>query len=329
MTPRLPQSAREVLERGVLCYLAVRSEGLPHLTPVVYALDGGRVWVTSSRGSVKARAWRRDPYVAGLVRARGFAVTFMGQVRTYDALDPLSWPAAAVAGPRLVRAGTRFTLKNARFFAGYAADAARIPLAWTPPGRVFAGIEPAAGVIFEVGSGEAVDSWGDWWTDDGAGGGATYRSTFAPLSRKRAIDLRVPRSVRAAVGPRGQGALDLDSRGVRSPGVLPIEWRRLGGEGSYEAALPRNVVELAAGSAHPRAALTIDRASTWRAADMAGMLLQGTADLFALPETIRGRRALVRRLAALGHPSSHVLVRLRPNRVVWWQGWTSGTVRAK
>src|SRR4029079_4595970 len=57
VTGGLPAEAEEVLDRGVLCYLAVRPRFGPHLTPVVYVEDGGRLWVTTARSSAKARAW--------------------------------------------------------------------------------------------------------------------------------------------------------------------------------------------------------------------------------------------------------------------------------
>ena len=65
MSGRIPASARSVLERGTICHLAARTAHGPHLTPVVFAYQRGRLWVTTSRNSVKARAWRRDPSVAG------------------------------------------------------------------------------------------------------------------------------------------------------------------------------------------------------------------------------------------------------------------------
>ena len=52
----IPVTARRTLEEGVLCYLGVRTPDGPHVTPVVYALDGSRLWVTTARTSVKARA---------------------------------------------------------------------------------------------------------------------------------------------------------------------------------------------------------------------------------------------------------------------------------
>jgi len=308
VTARLPRAAREVLERGTLCYLAVRTTRGPHLTPVVYALDGGRLWLTTSRTSVKARALRRDRQVAGMIRAGGEAVTFRGSARTYDALDPLSWPSAAVAGPRLVRAATRFSLKNARFFAGYAVDARRVPLGWTPPGRVFVGIEVRAGALLDLVNGTIAATWGAW---DGEGDVVGNRRSSPHVTARRLLDLRVPRSVRSVIGPKGEGAL-APARGA--PAVVPVRWRRVAREGIYEANLPRAFLGLAAGGTpgpariDEPAALTVDRLASWRAAEMAGMLLQGKARTDSSSEL------------------DHALVRLRPHRVVWWEGWSSGSV---
>jgi len=312
-----------VLEEGVLCHLAVRTPWGPHLTPVVFVLDGGRLWLTTSRRSVKARTWKDDPFIGGLVVTGDRAVSFHGRVRTYDALDPLSWPAATVAGPRLVSAATKFSLKNARFFAGYAVDARRVPLAWTPPGRVFARIDLSAGWLLSIPDGSVLERWGER-----TGRRRTsFRASFEPLGRTRPLDLRVPRDVRSAGGPGGQAPLALDE-GIGPPVVLPARWRRVAAEGTYEAAVPRALVDLAGPGAEAPGALTVDRASVWRAADMVGMLIQGRADLYAPGATRRGTTALRERAARLGGPAVDdlVLIRLLPSRVVWWRGWTSGTV---
>jgi Pyridoxamine 5'-phosphate oxidase len=300
VTQRLPASARRVFEQGLFCYLAVGvPEGL-HVTPVVFVYSGGRIWVTTARASVKARSWRLNPAVAGLVRSADLAVAFRGSVRTYAALDPLSWPGAAAAGPRLALAATRFSLKNARFFAGYAMDAMRIPLAWTPPARLFAGIELTAGRVLNLQAGTVREGWGAWPA------GASFRKAVAPLPRKRGIDLKVPAAVRKSIGRSGLGALALD--GAHGPVVLPAQWRRVAAAGSFESALPVAFAGLSGAPESPQAALAADHASAWRATEMAGMILQGTADLFA---PWGGKEALVR---------------LRPDRVVWWSGWSSGSV---
>jgi len=311
VTARLPRAAREALERGTLCYLAVRTTWGPHLTPVVYALDGGRLWLTTSRTSVKARALRRGRDVAGMIRAGGQAVTFRGRARTYDALDPLSWPSAAVAGPRLVRAATRFSLKNARFFAGYAVNARRVPLAWTPPGRVFVGVEVKAGALLDLAEGTVAAVWGEWDTEAEV---TETRRSSGRVKGRRALDLRVPRSVRSVVGSKGDGALAL-AHGAST--VVPVRWRRVHGEGTYQASLPWAFLNLAAGGTSGTsgptridgpASLTVDRLASWRAAEMAGMLLQGGAQ------------------TAPSSEFDQALVRLRPRRVVWWEGWSSASV---
>jgi hypothetical protein len=308
---RLPRTARDVLERGTLCYLAVRTSHGPHLTPVVYVLDGGRLWLTTSRTSVKARALRRERDVGGMIRSGDEAVSFRGRARTYDALDPLSWPFAAAAGPRLVRAATRFSLKNARFFAGYAADARRVPLAWTPPGRVFVGVEMTSGAVLDLGRATVTSTWGGFGTEPQA---IEYRRSIRPLRSHRALDLGVPRSIRSVVGNGGEGTLAIARGGAT---VAPVRWRRVAREGTYQATLPQAFLDLA-GAAAPerpgedtRAALTVDRLASWRAAEMAGLLVQGEADAFVRAPTPH---------------SDLALVRLRPRRVVWWQGWSSGLV---
>jgi hypothetical protein len=325
VTSSLPSAARAALEAGGLVYLGVPTTTGPHLTPLVYVLDGGRLWVTTSRRSVKARAWRRDGTVAGMVRGRDAFVVFRGQARLFDALDPQSWPATVASAPRLARAVTRFSLKNARFFAGYAVDARRVPLAWTPPGRVFAGIELLSGWVLSPSGGDVTTGWGDWQT------GAGYAPSFVPLRARRAIDLRAPPTVRQAIGRSGNGAVALESDAGLT--VLPVSWRRVPREGTYEALPPRRFLELTGASGEAAAALNAERASAWRATDMAGLLVQGRAQLFSLPETTRGRPSLLARLVDGGiDPSSadqYALIRIRPTRVVWWQGWTTGSAATR
>jgi hypothetical protein len=214
-------------------------------------------------------------------------------------------------------------LKNARFFAGYAVDARRVPFAWSPPGRLFAGIELLAGRVLDTETGDVLEGWGEWAS------GASYARAYAPLGRTRAIDSKVPAAIRSAVGTSGAGALALQSRAQIS--VLPAAWRRAGSEGAFDAVIPQGFVRLARAGPRPQAALTIGHAARWRAAEMTGMLLQGRAEIFS-PTRVRGGAALLRRRvnAMVGEAKweDPVLVRLRPARIVWWEGWTSGIVRA-
>ena len=320
MTGAIPPAAREILDAGVLCYLSIRTSRGPHMTPVVYVVDGDRLWVTTSRSSLKARIWRRDAHVAGLVEERGRAVTFRGTVRVYDGLDPLSWPSAVLAGPRLLRAAARFTVKNARFFAGYAVDAPRVPLAWSPPGRVFASVELEGGHVLDHRAGTIVETWGRWPGD------VDYSPAFLPQSR-RGGDLPVPSRVLDATASAAFGALALQGPLLT---VLPIRPRWAKRRPKYEAVIPRAFADLSFVDPAFRAALAVGYASTWRAAQMTGMLLQGEGRLYA-PDGVRnGKDALRRRLSAAGKGGEDVvLVTLAPSRVVWWDGWTSGNAEVR
>jgi pyridoxamine 5'-phosphate oxidase-like protein len=319
MSERLPPAARRALEDAVLCWIAVSTPKGPHCTPVVFVLDGGRLWLTTARGSVKARAWRERPNVAGLVVADGVAVSFRGEVRAFDALDPLSWPAATIGAPRIARAAARFSMKNAKFFAGYAVDARRVPFAWTPPGRVFAEVRLTEGLVIEGGR---LTPWGAWLP-----GLVAARGSYQPLPRTRLIDLRVPPDVRERVGDEGTGALAAGPAGRLA--VLPARWRRLAGEGCYEVAASASALGFAGVRDGTPAALTIDRASSWRAAGMAGMSLSGTAEVFVPERGAKGRLRMNEHLESIttDAPAEQLaLVRIRPERAVWWRGWASGTV---
>ena len=326
MTEPVPWSARRILQQGVLCHLAVRTPDGPHLTPLVYVFDSGRVWLSTARSSVKARAWQEDRAVGGLVRAGEQAVAFRGRVRTYDAVDPLSWPAATVGGPWLIRAATRFTFKNARFFAGYAVDAGHVPLAWSPAGRLFARVSLDEGWVLGV-NGAPVEAWGE--NENRA---TRFRRSFQELSRARGIDLAVPVKTRRLLGASGNGALALQPEGA-VPVVLPVRWRRVAAEGAFDAVAPRGLVDAAGAGPDVAAALTFDHASAWRASEMSGILVQGKGALYSPGETRRGGAAVRDRIRLAGTPEDtvegSVLVRLRPSRVVWWRGWTGGTVAGR
>ena len=111
--------------------------------------------------------------------------------------------------------------------------------------------------------------------------------------------------------------------------MLPVAWARVPKHGVYEAALSRRLFELAGADSGAAGALTIDRPSTWRAAGMTGVLLPAPIEAFAPGATGRGVRTLREHLNALvaAPTEDPVLLRLRPARTVWWQGWSSGTKR--
>jgi len=312
----VPGPILRILEKGAFCHVASLTPKGPHVTPMVFASAVGRVWLTTSRGSVKARAWRRDPVVAGLVRSGDRAAAFTGTVRTYDLLETSTWGRSVAQVPVLALAGFRFTRKNARFFAGYAVDAHQVPLAWSPPGRVFAEIRLERTAILE--SGRVATAWGEWGdTLEGVERFRAARAGASPLAG-------VPERIRDGLGESGEGALAIATGD--GPVVLPVRWAIDGG-GVYAAA-PSEALALAAPSRAPAVALQVDLPSSWRARAMMGAMIRGHGQVGVVSAVASGGGSATRiaRLAGV-EPSDAALVGIRPATVVWWRGWSSGTVR--
>jgi hypothetical protein len=314
-----PERAAGILREGTLCWIAAGTSRGPHVTPLVFAMSEGALWLTTSRRSVKARAWARDPSVAGLVRKGTRAVSFAGRARTYDALEPRTWLSSMAAAPSLAAATVRYTGRNARFFAGYAVDAHEVPLAWTPPGRVFARIDIERGAVIE--GDEIVERWGRW-----PGGPPVAGASFRASSKLGDPLAGLPGGVASRLGRDGREAA-LAVEGEDGLAVLPAGWAATDHE--LFAAMPRAVAGLAGAAASDRVALSIDSASWWRAADMAGAMIQGASSAFAVDELATGSGSAGRLAAAAGAArTGSVLVRVRPRRVVWWLGWSSGAIPA-
>jgi nitroimidazol reductase NimA-like FMN-containing flavoprotein (pyridoxamine 5'-phosphate oxidase superfamily) len=308
----LSTAVQQVLEQGTFCAVATVTARGPHCTPLVFAYSGGRIWLTTSRGSVKARAWREDPTTAGLVRLGDMSVTFTGTVKLYDALDRRTWGDAVAGATSIARATATFSRKNARFFAGYAVDARQVPFAWTPPGRVFVGVDIERTALLDD---EGVQEGRGRWAGDAGSHGSFRRTTKGddPLAP-------IPRGIRDELGQSGTGSLTVV--GERGPVVLPVRW--LAEQHALYAALPADTLALADAGPAPDVALTLDAISEWRARDMAGAMLRGTGACYVADRVGSGAKTM-RALAAAIDRAADALVRVEPRRAVWWQGWTSGS----
>jgi hypothetical protein len=308
----LSTAVRQVLEEGAFCSVATVTPRGPHCTPLVYTVSGGRLWLTTSRRSVKTRAWRADATMAGMVRHGDLAVSFTGRVRTYDLLDRETWAASVVGAPAIVRASVSFSKKNARFFAGYAVDARNVPFAWTPPGRVLVGIDVERTALLDA---RGVDEGKGRWGGDVGSKGAfrASKSGGDPLAA-------LPAEVADLLGREGRGALAV--AGARGPVVLPVHWRAE--EAALYAALPEESLSLVDAGPDAPVALTADLPSAWRARDMVGAMTQGTGSFYVLDRLGSGAKS-ARALAASIDPDAGALVRVSPERLVWWRGWSSGS----
>ena len=311
----LSTAVQSVLEDGRFCAVAASTPGGPHCTPLVFAYSGGRIWLTTSRRSVKARAWRLDPSVAGVVRSGDLVVTFTGTVKTYDALDKRTWAAAVAGATSIARATAGFSRKNARFFAGYAFDARQVPLAWTPPGRVFVGVDVERTALLDA---DGVQEGRGRW-----GGQAASHATFRRSTTADDPFGSLPQEVVEGVGRAGDGVLAI--HGERGLVTLPVHWRA--DEHELFVALPAQTLAIAGAGPDVPAALMVDRASVWRARDMVGAMVQGEASFFVDGEVGSGAKTL-RSIARGLAPDADALVRIAPRRTVWWKGWSSGSAKA-
>ncbi len=311
----LSTAVQGVLGSGPFCAVATTTPRGPHCTPLVFAYSGGRLWLTTSRGSVKARAWKVDPGVAGLVRHGELVVTFTGTVKTYDALDRSTWAAAVAGATSIARATGTFSKKNARFFAGYAFDARQVPLAWTPPGRVFVGVDlERTALLDEDGVQEGRGRWG---------GDALSHKTFRRVKGGGDPLAALPPEVASELGRSGEGSLAV--AGARGPVVLPVRW--MAEANALYVAMPAETLALAGAGPDAPVALTVDKSSAWRARDMVGAMIQGTGACFLLDELGSGAKT-ARSLATALHPAADALVRITSQRLVWWNGWSSGSAPA-
>jgi nitroimidazol reductase NimA-like FMN-containing flavoprotein (pyridoxamine 5'-phosphate oxidase superfamily) len=310
----IPEPANRLLEAGEFCYVAASTPSGPHVTPMVFVTAGDRLWVTTSRRSVKARAWREDPRVAGLVRVGPDALMFTGRATTHDALNPRSWRRSLSATPLLAVASARFTRKNARFFAGYAFDARRVPFAWTPPGRVFVELQAERTALLE---GDRVQTWGAW------GSGVASRDRFRASRTGRAVFDVLPEHIRTAVGSMGPGALAV--AGADAPVVVPARWT-VDGAALYAVASERLLALAGVTGPTVAAALCVDRPSTWRAREMVGAMARGEGEIHVVDRLGSGDTSARAVAHAAGADGDAVVVRVRPRDFVWWQGWESGTV---
>jgi hypothetical protein len=226
-------------------------------------------------------------------------------------LDRRTWAAAVAGATSIARATATFSAKNARFFAGYAIDAKQVPLAWTPPGRVFVGVDLERTALLDAqGVQEGRGRWGGEPGSHAAFRNTTEAEPFAAL----------PEEIVEGVGREGEGALAV--AGARGLVVLPVRWRA--DAGALWAALPAETLALAGAGSDVDVALTIDRPSVWRARDMVGAMLQGTGSCFVEGAVGQGAKSLMRLAHALA-PDATALVRVRPRRAVWWRGWSSGS----
>ena len=161
MSEAFPMAALSTLQEGRQAYLAVASNGGPHVTPELYAWSGGQLWFAVASSTLKAKVVARHRTAGAVVSVSDRSVLVQGKVEVFDPTLMTTWAAQWRRFPAVVRAMGRFSIRNAPDLLAFGADAAAGRLGWrVPPMRVVLRLEPSRGALVEGDS--IVAGWGDW-----------------------------------------------------------------------------------------------------------------------------------------------------------------------
>ena len=181
-----------------------------------------------------------------------------------------------------------------------------MPFAWTPPGRVFVGVDLERTALLD---GDGVQEGRGRWA------GAAGSHGYVPPQRlgRRPDGGRSRTTSRADLGREGDGALAV--AGSRGPVVLPVRWRAE--EHALYAALPAETLALADAEPDAPVALTVDRVSEWRAATWSARWCRARRRSYVVGAVGSGAKSLGA-LATSIAPGADALVRIavRAARVV-------------
>lgn len=158
-----------ILAEARQAHVAVETTKGPHVTPQLYALDGGDLWFFAAASTVKAKALRRHGTAGALIRAGTTSVVLVGDVTRFDAGDPSGLLTGAAGLPDAARAVAGYAVRNAPDLIGFARDAVRGRVgSVVPVRRVLFRLTPTAAAYLEDDA--VVDRWGTWPSGDGSRG---------------------------------------------------------------------------------------------------------------------------------------------------------------
>jgi hypothetical protein len=272
----------------------------PHVTPAAFAAAGGRLWVVSSRRTVRVRAIRRTGHAAVLARQGDRAVVVAGRARVLSVWRRSEAIALLAGGATAAHAAAAYTLRNAgTVLAGFVADLVMGAGDPTVYDRVLVEIQPDRGMLLD--GPEVRDGWGRW--QGRAQRSAPPRAHAVVAAELGQLARGVPPAVAALLETTRTASL-----GWSTPGgcvVLPADATAQAGRLQAASA----ALDLAGAASGALACATLHdspgrRPSTFRGA------------------VVRGEGRIVRRGTA------RTRVALLADRVSWWSGFESGTARS-
>ena len=186
----LDPQVQSALGEARQAFVAVATRTGPHVTPELYALADGRLWMASAAGTLKVRVLGRHPAASAVITAGGRTVVVSGEVEAFDAHNPSDVARAMRQGPSVVRALASFGLRNAADLAGFLGDTVRGKTG-VPSRRTLLALEPRRVAL--VDGGRLAGAWGDWpgprvvdpagtWTGEGVDAVVGWETAAGPVA---------------------------------------------------------------------------------------------------------------------------------------------------
>lgn len=273
----------------------------PHVTPAAFAAASNRIWLVSSRRTVRVRAVRRTGHAAVLVRDGDRALLVSGRAQVLSLWNAREVRALLAGTGPATRAAATYALRNARsVLSGFVADVLSGAGDLTVQDRVLIAVDADRGVVLD--GARLAHSWGRW----------RRRATAALRSKQATTATPSLRVLLGGVPPAVVRSLHRDagvSLGWSTPQgcvVLPATCADVDRERLHVSAALLAAVGARSGAT---ACATVHRSQGRRPSGFRGVVARGTA-----------------RVVARG--AARATISLRADRMSWWSGYESGTARA-
>lgn len=301
------EGVASLLSGARVARMAVAGRRGPMISSQLFAAAEGRLWMISSRNSVRVRVIRRRPQVSVILRSGRRSAVVCGEAEILAPWGPVEALRLAFAAPAAAHALLGYATRNSTRMIGYLTDMLRIPppMEALPFDRVLIAVTPERGFVW---SGVAVtDVLGEWpgSPDDDA---AIHIEALPvpPLAFRTGLPAGIPPWVGSVLD--GRQACTLGWEIPDAALALPATWDPAG----WRAELPAAVAAMVTpGARVARACIAVDRSVALRPTSYTGVLLRGTGRIDAHPA---------------GGPFR---VAVATERVSWWSGFTTGTVEVE
>src|SRR5258708_3989748 len=275
--------------------VAVDTRSGPHVTPAAFAGADGRLWVVSSRRTLRVRSVRRRHAASVLVRTGDRALVVSGSADVLSLWRPSETVGLVINTVPVVRAATTYALRNAGLLVnGFLRDIVAGAGDLTLYDRVLVAIEPERGLLLD---GDAVlDTWGRW-------------GRVRPVERERIAVATPPLDDLLADLPAAVVGV-LDSQAPASVGWTcptgPVVLPALQSQADGRVQVATAALDAVGAPVRAQACVTFHVADSVRPSSFRGVIL-------------RGEGRVVRRGAA------RTTLDVPPDRVTWWAAFRSGT----